>query len=217
MTAIAAPKPPPKAPLEEITPLPAAPGFVGLPGSYRLGKGGTVFRTNVRLLAVEADRSLFPQAARQRLQIHFPRLTTGDVVRVLDGFYRVDTMHPSRRSYLAFVRLADAEFPTGIHAVPSTYAFPLGGGGTLHGVRLEFPGDCATVDGGDIEVTVRVSPLSDDVPSTLREQTVTGGDMLWIGGKGHRVRQIVSSNPERKFIGWIEIGQDVVGEWERQQ
>lgn len=217
LTASAAPQPPPKPPLEEIIPLPVVPGFVGIPGSYARGPGGTVCRTGVCLFAVDDERAIFAEAGEHRYQIRFPRLTAGDIVRVLDGFYRVDTLYSSSTSRPAFVRLADTELPAGTRAMPSTYAFPLGGGGGLHGVELNLPAACPTNDGGNIAITARLSPRAADVPAALREQTVSAGDVLWFGGQGHRVRQIVPPNPEQKLIGWMDIAQKALHEGERQQ
>jgi hypothetical protein len=141
--------------------------------------------------------------------VRYPSICEGDKVRILDGVYAVGKLHFSSRSLPVFERLSESELPAGVRPLPSTYAFPLGGGGSLHGIRLNIPDECTKDETGAFTLTVHLSLLPEDVPARLQQQTVKARDILWLGHQGYQVRQIVPSNPDGRLIGWIAIDQDV--------
>jgi len=188
-------------------------------GGYTKRKSGPQYARFVNFHGrYEGDDTPFPRLKRDAYAVSFWELWTGDIVRVLDGVYRVSAVAPSQ---VAFTRIPEAELPESVQVTPGTYAFPIaiGGGGLhRHGVRV---GPVKTDQKGGKRVTVSIDWMKRvAVPWTFEKigigawekQTIKEGDVLWIDKWGHRVRNIVPPDSDRQIVGYIEIDQMPVPE-----
>jgi hypothetical protein len=144
----------------------------------------------------------------------YPDLAQRDIVRMLDGLYRFESL---TNGVATFERLKPSQFPSGTSVGKGSYGFPIGGSGqfgVLHrpwsppGFKLEQP---ATAKEGRPEVTVSVGAGDLLTRGERWKQVVHKGDIVWLGRYGHRVLNIVLSDPKRGVVGWVDLDPKVAG------
>jgi hypothetical protein len=151
-----------------------------------------------------------------RIDVRYPDLMQGHVVRMLDGLYRLKSV---TKAAATFKRLKRAEFPKGVSVAEGSYGFPIGSNGSFSPSGRNVPTilfkDPATAKDRRPEVTVAIgvgyTQTSWLGPPLQRERVLHKGDIARIGPCGHRVLNIVLPDPKRGIVGWVDFDARVAG------
>lgn len=180
-------------------PGPVALGFVGTAGKAKELPDGTPFVVEVGIHAEENVPDIFPSAATDGYACSFAKLELGNVVRILDGVYRITHTAP-----LTLDRVAEKEWPATMKVNAITYVLSMGDGGGLYGHQIFVSNRSHTLESGKTQVAVTVSG---ETNPAYKPQMVEEGGVFVVRGRTHRVRSVVLPDPKQKIVGYVEIDQ----------
>ena len=199
-------------------------GFVGWTDNV-VEKNGKQFARGVFVMAKDVSMlPNFPKASADLYRIDYPDVQEDDIVPLLGALYRVQGMSGGEEADMGLLRLPDQNappVPEGAKVMEKSYAFTIGGGGSLHGVPFRVltapKAEDATSD--TPAVTIKAQTYDErrngqvvwknghSVPHDGWEKTIRVGDLVRFQETTHRVCNIVLPDAERHIIGWIEFDQ----------
>ena len=163
--------------------------------------------------------------------VYYPDLFIHDIVPVFGRLYRVSALGPPAGSgttdwggIVELVRLEPSDFPAGVVFHGGSIAIPLRDGkdGALKAHKmLAIVEEIRAGRRGTTESStakVRIAPAIIEQRSYRHASADPGGltaiirpgETLFVGGLGHKVRNIVPRDSERHIIGWVELDPDPV-------